>query len=91
MNNELSVKRSEKMMLNQIISAETTIVDAINKHFVKITKKLKLRPTETETNELTLSEILDRYKDHQSIVKIYSHMNDENIYSHSNLSRLRKY
>ena len=87
----MSVKRSEKMMLNQIISDETTIVDAINKHFVKITKKLKLRPTETETNELTLSEILDRYKDHQSIVKIYSHMNDENIYFHSNLSCLRKY
>ena len=41
--------------------------DTMNKHFVNITKILK--PTETETNELTLSEIMDRYKDHQGIVK----------------------
>ena len=63
------------MMLSendQIISDETTIADTMNKHFVNITKKLKLKPTETETNELTLSEILDRYKDHQSIAKIRS-------------------
>ena len=44
--------------------------------------KLKLKPTETEINELSLSEILDKYKDHQSIVKIQSQMNDEkNLFS----------
>ena len=67
---------------DQIISAETIIIETMNKHFVSITKKLKLKLTETETNELILSEILDRYKDHQSIVKIRSQMNDEkNLFS----------
>ena len=69
------------MMLSekdQIISYETTVADTMNKYFVNITKKLKLKLTETETNELILSEILDGYKDHQSIVKIRSQMNDEN-------------
>ena len=43
------------MMLSendQIISDETTIADTMNKHFVNITKKLKLKPTETETINL---------------------------------------
>ena len=38
---------------------------------------MKFKPTETETNELKLSDILDRYEDHQSIIKILSQMNDE--------------
>ena len=67
---------------DQIISYETTVADTMKKYFVNITKKLKLKLTETETNELILSEILDRYKDHQSIVKIRSQMNDEkNLFS----------
>ena len=69
-----------KMMLgenDQIISNETITADTMNKHFVNITKKLKLKPTETETNELSLSEILDKYKDHQSIVKMPFQMNGE--------------
>ena len=56
-----------KMMLSendQVISDETTIADTMNKYVVPITKKLKLKPRETETNELSLSEILDKYKDH---------------------------
>ena len=73
------------MMLSekdQIISYETTVADTMKKYFVNITKKLKLKLTETETNELILSEILDRYKAHQSIVKIRSQMNDEkNLFS----------
>ena len=44
--NKLSLSESD-----QIISDETTIADTMNKHFVNITKKLKLKPTETETNE----------------------------------------
>ena len=43
--------------------------DTMNKHLASITKKLKLKPTEIETSQLTLSEILDRYKDRQRIVK----------------------
>ena len=74
-----------KMMLSendQIISDETTIADTMNKYFVNITKKLKLKQSETEINELSLSEILDKYKDHQSIVKIRSQMNGEkNLFS----------
>ena len=73
------------MMLSendQIISDETTIADTMNKYFVNITKKLKLKQSETEINELSLSEILDKYKDHQSIVKIRSKMNGEkNLFS----------
>ena len=73
------------MMLSendQIISDETTIADTMNKYFVNITKKLKLKQSETEINELSLSEILDKYKDHQSIVKIRSQMNGEkNLFS----------
>ena len=68
------------MMLSendQIISDETTITDTMNKYFVNMSKKLKLKPTETEINHFSLSEILDKYKDHQSIVKIRSQMNDE--------------
>ena len=50
--------------------------------WTNITKKLKLKLTESETNELILSEILDRYKDHRSVVKIRSQMNDEkNLFS----------
>ena len=54
------------MMLSendQIISDETTIADTMNKYFVNITKKLKLKQPETEINELSLSKILDKYKD----------------------------
>ena len=73
------------MMLSendQIISDETTIADTMNKHFVNITKKLKLKQTETEINELSLSKILDKCKDHQSIVKRQSQMNGEkNLFS----------
>ena len=73
------------MMLSendQIISDETTIAATMNNQFVSIIGKLKLKPNETETNKLTLSEILDRYKDHQSIVKIWSQMNGKkNLFS----------
>ena len=65
-------------MLNendQIISDETTTADTMNKYFVSITNKLKLKQLETEINELSLSEILNKYKDHQSNVKIRSQMN----------------
>ena len=44
-----------KMILSendQKLSDGTTIADTMNKHFVNITKKLKLKPTETITNEL---------------------------------------
>ena len=85
-----------KMMLsenNRIISDEATIADTMNKHFVSITEKSILKPTETEINERTLSEILDRYKDHEGIVKIQSQMNDKKkrTRSHSNLLLLKKY
>lgn len=40
----------------------------MNKHFINVTKKLKFKTTETETNEHTLSEILYRYIENQSIV-----------------------
>ena len=42
-----------KMMLSkndQIRPDETASTDTINKHFVNMTKDLKLRPTGTETN-----------------------------------------
>ena len=81
------------MMLSesdQILSDEATIADTMNKHFVNITKKLKLKQSETEINEVSLPQILDKYKDHQSIVEIRSQMNGEkNLYS--NQSRLKKY
>ena len=62
---------------NSTNSTISTTADTVNKYFVNITKKLKLKPTETEINELPLSEILDKYKDHQSIVKIRSQMNEK--------------
>ena len=61
---------------DQIIPDETTTADTMTKLSVNITKKLKLKPTETEIPELTLSKILERYKDHQSIVKSWSQIND---------------
>ena len=67
---------------DQVISDEATISDTMNKHFVNITKKLKLKQSEAEIIERSLSKILDKYKDHQSIVKIRSQMNDEkNLFS----------
>ena len=60
---------------DQTISYESTILTLWTD---KITKKSKLKPTETETKELTLSELLNTHKDHQSIVKIRSQINDEN-------------
>ena len=48
---------------DQIISDQTAVADIMNKYLVNITKKLKLKPTETELNEPLLSEILDKYKD----------------------------
>ena len=65
------------MMLSendQIISDETTVADTMN---LKRNKKLKLKQSETEKNQLSVSEILDKYKGHQSIVKIRSQMNGE--------------
>ena len=49
-----------------MMSDETTITDITYEHFVNITKKLKLKPIETEANDLTLSQILDRHKNYQS-------------------------
>ena len=58
------------------------IADTMNKYFVNVTKKLKLKQSETEINELSLSEILDKYKDHQSIVKIRPQTNGKkNLFS----------
>ena len=85
--------KCNKMMLSendQLISDETIITDTMNKHIVNITKKLKLKPTKTATKELALSEILYKYKDHQSIVKMWPGM-AEKVYLHSNLSHLKKY
>ena len=63
---------------DQIIHDEIGIADSMSNTL----STLKLEPTETETNEFTLSETLDRYKDHQSIIKIRSQMNDEkNLFS----------
>ena len=68
------VLNCNKLMLSendQIISDEATIADTMN-----------IKQSETETNELSLSEILDKYKDHQSIVKIRCKMNGEkNLFS----------
>ena len=52
------------------ISDDATIADIIKKNFINITKICKLKPTETETNELKLSEILDMFKNDQSTLKI---------------------
>ena len=57
------VLNCNKVMLSendQIISDETTIADTMNKHFANIIKKLKLKPTGTDENELSLLEILDK-------------------------------
>ena len=62
---------------DQIIPDETTTADTMTKLSVNITKKLKLKPTETEIPELTLSKILERYKDHQSIVKSWNKWQQE--------------
>ena len=51
--------------------------ETINKDFVKITKKLYLKPTETKTETRKLSELVDWYKDQKSIDKIRSQMNGE--------------
>ena len=56
-------------------SDETTIAYTLNHHIVNITKILN--PTEIETMEHTLSEIRDRCKDRQSIVKTRSQMSGE--------------
>ena len=45
--------------IDQIISDDITIADTMNKHFVNITKKSKLDPTQAETEEPTLPKILD--------------------------------
>ena len=64
---------------DQITSDETIIAEIIEKHFVNRTEKLKLRQTETEANEFSNEkEILCKYKDHQSIVKIRSLMAGKN-------------
>ena len=56
---------------DQIISDEATIADTMN-----------IKQSEIETNELSLSEILDKYKDHQSIVKIRPQTNGKkNLFS----------
>ena len=70
---------------DQIISDETTIADNMN---LKLNKKLKLKQSETEINQLSLSEILDKYKDHQSIAKIRSQMNGEKKSKSKYLKRL---
>ena len=67
---------------NNQISDETNFADTMNKHFAIITQKLKLKPTETNTNELTVPQIRDRYKDCKIIVKIHSQKNGEkNLFS----------
>ena len=38
------------------------------KHFVNVTKKLKLKQIKTKTNELSLSAVLDKYKDVYCVV-----------------------
>ena len=65
-----------------MISDERAITNTLNQHFFDITKILDVKPTETETMGLTLSEIRDRYEDPQSIVKIQSQMSGvKNLFS----------
>ena len=67
---------------DQIIPVQATIAGAMNKYIFNITKKVKLKPTETDINQLSLWQILDKCKYHQHIVKISSQINDkENLFS----------
>ena len=50
----------------------------MNKLFVNITKRLKVKAIETERKGLTLSEILCSYKDHLNFAKVRPRINDEN-------------
>ena len=50
----------------------------MNKLFVNVTKRLKVKAIETERKKLTLSEILCSYKDHQNFAKVRPRINDEN-------------
>ena len=45
---------------NQIISDATSTSDTMKKHFVRITKKLRLKPKETETKSPIIPEILHK-------------------------------
>ena len=83
---QIGLNSNKKMLseIDQIISDDITIADTMNKHFVNITKKSKLDPTQAETEEDTLPKILDWYQGHQnkSITNIWSQINDEkNLFS----------
>ena len=54
------------------VSDETTIADTTKKHFINISNKLELKPTETETNELTLSEIQSQMNDDKNLFSFKS-------------------
>ena len=58
---QIGLNCNKKMLseIDQIIPDEITITDTMNKHFVSITKKSKLDPTQAETEEATLPKILD--------------------------------
>ena len=55
---------------NQIIFDEKAIADTMIKYFVNITSKLKFKSIQTVKKTLLVSKILERYKYHQSFVKI---------------------
>ena len=55
---------------NQIIFDEYAITDTMIKYFVNITNKLKFKSIQTVKKTLLVSKILERYKYHQSFVKI---------------------
>ena len=69
----MNCNKMRRIENDQIISDKKSIADTMNKQFVNITAKSKLKPTATEPNKL----ILNRYKGRQNIAKIRSQMNDE--------------
>mgnify|MGYP001792074473 CR=1 FL=1 len=54
----------------EIISNENKVAEIMNNHFINVTKELNLKPDPAVNENITLTEIFDKYENHKSVVSI---------------------
>ena len=70
----------------EIVSNEKEVADLMNNHFVNVTKELNLKQDIEEERSIRLDDIIDKYKQHESIKVIKSVQTESNTFSFKQIS-----
>ena len=80
---------NDKIMIcekEEIVSNEKEVADLMNNHFVNVTKELNLKQDIEEERSIRLDDIIDKYKQHESIKVIKSDQTESNTFSFKQIS-----